>query len=296
MKKLAALVSASEVRMSPLPWLLANVLSLWDLRCMVKMEAWRMRNGHALSGWFDAVAQFEALSSIAVLRFDHPGWVFPTITDGALLHIEADGMGHPLIPGSQRVDNDFSLGGPSGTIAIITGSNMSGKSTFLRTVGINVVLAGAGAPVCARRCTIPLIDLYTSMRTTDDLHSQTSTFYAELLRIRTIVDALATGKPLLYLLDELFSGTNSIDRHDGAVALLETMSRYATLGLVSTHDLALCSLADRAAPFRNYHFAEQYETGGLHFDYRLKSGPSTTRNAVFLMRMAGIDVGGSQEL
>ena len=204
--------------------------------------------------------------------------------------IEAKGLGHPLLRQEQRIVNDFTLGPPGGSIGIITGSNMSGKSTFLRSVGCNLVLAYAGGPVCATSFTVPLLALYTSMRATDDLHSHTSTFYAELLRIRKIVDAAKRGQTLLFLLDELFSGTNSADRHDGAVALLGELPKPHTLGIISTHDLALCDLADGETPYRNFHFREEYDGDDLRFDYRLRVGPSTTRNALFLMRKAGIDV------
>ncbi|MBN1578739.1 MAG: hypothetical protein JW913_19400 [Chitinispirillaceae bacterium] len=291
LKRLAAIISATEARFSPLPWFFANAFLLWDFRCVIRLEDWKRRHGTLVRKWLACIGEFEALSSLALLRFDHTDWVVPAFREGGETGVAARGIGHPLLPAAQCIVNDFNLGPPGGSVGIITGSNMSGKSTFLRTVGCNLALAYAGAPVCAARLECPLLDIYTSMRTDDDLLSHTSTFYAELLRVKKIVDAAAGGAPLLFLLDELFRGTNSADRHDGAVALLAELSRPHTLGLISTHDLELCTLAAEGGSYRNYHFEEFYEGGSLRFDYLLKSGPSTTRNALYLMRMAGIGVG-----
>ncbi|MBN1759607.1 MAG: hypothetical protein JW863_14870 [Chitinispirillaceae bacterium] len=292
--QLARIIDAAEARLSPLPWLLANVLLLWDLRCRFRLDRWKERHGRRVRSWLSCIGEFEALSSLALLRYDHADWVFPKfIEETAGLCVRAKALGHPLLRKDQRVANDFSLGPPDGSVGIITGSNMSGKSTFLRSIGCNLVLAYAGGPVCAASFTVSFFALYTSMRAGDDLLSHTSTFYAELLRIRKIVDAAKRGQTLLFLLDELFSGTNSTDRHDGAVTLLRELAKPHTLGLISTHDLALCSLADREDTYTNHHFRETYVDDDLHFDYTLRDGPSTTRNALFLMRKAGIDVGGN---
>jgi hypothetical protein len=288
--KLASIVNATEARLSPLPWFLANVFLLWDFRCGIRLEQWQYRFGGEVRKWLACIGEFEALSSLALLRFDHPDWVFPQFHRDGEMGICAKGLGHPLLPPERRIVNDFSLGPPGGSIGIITGSNMSGKSTFLRSVGGNLVLAYAGAPVCAAAFTVPLFAVFTSMRTGDDLLSSTSTFYAELLRIKKIVDAAGCGQALLFLLDELFSGTNSTDRHDGAVTLLRELSRPYTLGLVSTHDLALCELAAAEPKYANYHFQEHYDGDELQFDFKLSEGPSTTRNALYLMRKVGIRV------
>ena len=291
LRQLSSTVAATEVRLSPIPWLLANLFLLWDLRCAIRFDRWKMRHGGDIRRWLDCIAQFEAISSFALLKFDHPSWVFPAIAgEAGGPGLCMRGAGHPLLDEGKSVANDFELGPPGGSAGIITGSNMSGKSTFLRTVGCNLVLALAGAPVCAKRFECRPMRLYTSMRGADDLMSNTSTFYAELLRVKMIVDAAVDPSPLLFLLDELFRGTNSTDRHDGAVTLLGELSRPHTLGLVSTHDLDLCSLAQTNALFKNYHFEERYEGGALQFDYLLKEGPSTTRNAMYLMRMVGIGV------
>ena len=289
LRKLAGTVSATETRLSPLPWLLANVFFLWDLRCRIRLERWQHRFGRKVRGWLTCIGEFEALSSLALLRFDHPEWAFPQFYRNGEMGIAARRLGHPLLEPQQRIVNDFRLG-PGGSIAIITGSNMSGKSTFLRSVGSNLVLAYAGSPVCAAVFTVPPFALYTSMRTGDDLLSHASTFYAELLRIKKIVDAATRGQPLLFLLDELFSGTNSTDRHDGAVTLLRELSKPYTLGIISTHDLELCKLGETGEQYHNYHFQEQYDGDELQFDYRLREGASTTRNALHLMRKIGIRV------
>ncbi len=289
--RLASIAASSEVRFSPLPWFLANALWLWDIRCAIRLERWKELYGSKIRQWFGCIGEFEALSSLAILRFEHQSWVFPEFS-GNRLALSASGIGHPLLPAGTCVVNDFDLGSPGGSVTIVTGSNMSGKSTFLRTLGINLVLAYAGAPVCAKRLGCPLMQVYTSMRTTDDLQSHLSTFYAELLRIKKIVDAAEKGETLLFLLDELFHGTNSADRHDGAVALLSGLSRHHTLGVISTHDLELCTLGRKSGLFNNMHFEERFESGELRFDYRLKNGPSTTRNALFLMRMVGIGESG----
>jgi hypothetical protein len=290
LKRLASIVAESEIRRSPLPWLLVNILLLWDLRCVRKLDSWKARHGKDIRRWLTGIAEFETMASLALLSHDHPSWVFPQIIDHGPLALRMQGVGHPLLDRAQAVVNDFELGPPGGSSVIITGSNMSGKSTFLRTVGCNLVLALAGAPVCAQRFECFRMRLFTSMRGADDLMSHTSTFYAELLRVKMIVDAAADAAPLLFLLDELFRGTNSTDRHDGAVTLLHELSRPHTLGIISTHDLELCSLAQSNTLFKNYHFDERYDGGELHFDYRLKDGPSTTRNAIYLMRLVGIGV------
>jgi DNA mismatch repair ATPase MutS len=197
-------------------------------------------------------------------------------------------MGHPLL-GDSCIRNSINFKPPVNAL-IITGSNMSGKSTFLRTAGINLVLAYSGAPVFARRLTCSIMDIYTSMRVRDDLEKSISSFYAELLRIKTIVEAVGEGKKVFFLLDEIFKGTNSKDRHIGARALILKLSSSNVLGMVSTHDLELGSLEGESSKIRNYHFREYYKDNKICFNYRLYPGISSTRNAVYLMKLAGIDI------
>jgi DNA mismatch repair ATPase MutS len=197
-------------------------------------------------------------------------------------------MGHPLLDPRARVRNDLRLGGAGETL-IITGSNMSGKSTLLRTVGVNLALAYAGGPVCAEAFGCDLFEVHTSMRLRDDLEKRISSFYAELLRLKTLVEAARAGRPVLFLVDEIFRGTNSKDRHAGAAAVLRRLRDLGASGLVSTHDLDLAALADEdPAHFRNFHFEEHFDGGRIAFDFKLRPGVSTTTNAIHLIRMVGL--------
>ncbi|MDR3600754.1 MAG: DNA mismatch repair protein [Desulfosporosinus sp.] len=268
-------------------FLIINILTLWDIQCMISLESWKEKSGRYLDRWLDTIAELEVLSSLAIIHIDHPGWEFPKIT-AVSSGIVAANMGHPLL--EKSVCNNLSLEKGSG-ILLITGSNMSGKSTLLRTVGINLVLAYAGAPVCAQHFSCSLLKIYTCMRVSDNLGESISSFYAELLRIKQIVNASKTEKDIFFLLDEIFKGTNSQDRHAGAKVLIRQMSKVGAMGMVSTHDLELGDLereSDRK--IRNYHFREYYKNDEIHFDYKLRPGISTTRNAMYLIKMAGIEV------
>ena len=267
-------------------FLVINILTLWDIQCMIALESWKEKSGRSLGCWVDTIAELESLSSLAIIHIDHPTWGFPEITGEA--GIVASKMGHPLLGNS--VDNDLAMKKGSG-ILLITGSNMSGKSTLLRTVGINLVLSYAGAPVCAQRFSCPILRIHTCMRVSDNLGESISSFYAELLRIKQIVSASKTEGQIFFLLDEIFKGTNSQDRHAGAKVLIRQLSKLGAMGLVSTHDLELGDLereSDRK--IRNYHFREYYKNDEIHFDYKLRPGISTTRNAMYLIKMAGIEV------
>jgi DNA mismatch repair ATPase MutS len=268
-------------------YLIINILLLWDYQCLIALEGWKEKSGDSLGKWIEAIGEVEVLASLAVIRYDHPDWAMPTIS-GEPLVLAAEGMGHPLLTGD-GISNDMRFVPPV-RILLITGSNMSGKSTLLRTAGINLVLAYAGAPVCARKFTCSLMDIYTCMRVSDNLEKNISSFYAELLRIRMIVRAAEEGREIFFLLDEIFKGTNSTDRHTGAKVLINKLSEQKVLGLVSTHDLELGALEEENNKIKNFHFREYYEGDQLHFDYQLRPGLSTTRNAIYLMKMAGIEV------
>ena len=287
-KKLDQAVDMTYMRYSQL-YFIFNIITLWDFQCQIALAAWKEKSGHDLQNWCQVIGEVELLSSLALLNFDHPQWAVPEI-EPRQTGFTAQDLAHPLLSG-KKVGNDLSLTQP-GEIFLITGSNMSGKSTLLRTVGINLVLAGAGAPVCATTYSCGLMDIFTSMRTNDNLASNTSSFYAELLRIKEILAiAQKKNRPLFFLLDEVFKGTNSLDRHTGAKYLLKMLSRTGAVGLVSTHDLELGSLADTEnSLIRNYHFTEHYLDGQLVFDYTLRPGISTTRNAIYLMKLAGIEI------
>ncbi len=284
--KLSKIVSYISLRHSDF-YLIFNLFSLWDYQNMVSLERWKVYTGINLKNWFAAIGKFEALSSLALIRHDHPEWAVPEIFDKGQV-LETKGMGHPLL-GEERVCNDLGILKPA-KVLLITGSNMSGKSTLLRTTGINLVLAYAGAPVCAGYFKCSIMNIYTCMRISDNLGKNISSFYAELLRIKTIVKAASRGESIFFLLDEIFKGTNSKDRHEGARVLIKKLGTTNSIGLVSTHDLELCDLETSNDVIRNYHFREYYKDDKIYFDYKLRTGVSDTRNATYLMRMAGIDI------
>lgn len=266
---------------------MVNIATLWEYHCLIRLERWKKESGGCIEQWLNVIAEVEALSSLAVIRHDNPEWAMPEIKNSSLI-FEAKSIGHPLITknpvcNNLRIDRNQS-------ILLITGSNMSGKSTLLRTTGINLVLAYAGAPVCAETFCCSVMNIYTCMRISDNLEENVSSFYAELLRIRKLVDATKEKEPVFFLLDEIFRGTNSKDRHTGAKVLIEKLSNENALGMVSTHDLELADIEEKNKKVRNYHFREHYKNNEIYFDYKLRLGVSTTRNAIYLMRMAGIEI------
>lgn len=270
-------------------YIVLNIFLLWDYQCMFAFEKWKGKNGKLIYDWIEVVGKFEMLNSLAIIAFDHPNWVIPEILDIPLV-FKANSMAHPLL-GERAVCNDLTLKKPS-SIVLITGSNMSGKSTLLRTAGINLVLAYAGAPVCAKKFSCSIMSIYTCMRISDNMEENVSSFYGEILRIKQIVEACNRGEQVFFLLDEIFKGTNSIDRHLGAKILIKNLEAAKTCGMVSTHDLELAEMENESGGrIKNYHFKEFYEDGKIRFDYKLRSGVSSTRNALYLMKMAGIDVG-----
>jgi len=274
-------------------YIVLNIIFLMDYEYMFFLEKWKEQSGTKIKNWLYTIAEFEALASLAVLRYDYPEWAMPELTEGlgsdnSMPLFVAEKMGHPLLVKSS-VANDLKFEFPK-NILLITGSNMSGKSTLLRTAGINLVLAYAGTAVCANTFKCSLMDIYTCMRVNDNLEKNISAFYAELLRIKMIVEAVEKGKTIFFLLDEIFKGTNSMDRHTGGKVLIKKLSKKKILGLISTHDLELAELEKEGNMIKNYHFQEYYVNGKICFDYKLRNGVSTTRNAAFLMKMAGIDI------
>lgn len=286
LKKFARIVEASDIRHSGMLIVALNMLFMWDVQCLLAAESWRVFNGSHIRDWCSVIGEFEALASLSVIRFEHPDWCFPTFLETNQL--SAGKLGHPLLSDDERVCNDVTLN-ETGKIGIITGSNMSGKSTFLRTIGVNLVLAYAGAPVCAYEMKCSFMKIFTLMRIGDNLLNKVSTFYAELLRIKMIVNAINGPNEVLFLIDEIFRGTNSRDRYDGAVVVLNALASGNAKGFISTHDLDLCKLAESGDKrFQNFHFDEYYSEQGIKFPYKLKIGPSTTRNAIYLIKMLGI--------
>ncbi len=288
-KNLGKIVDMMELRYNPLYHFILNSIFLWDYQTLIALEKWKDESGKYLRNWLQAIGQIEALSSLAIIRHDHPDWGFPEIVDERYFFSSKE-MGHPLLSNEDRVCNDLNFQG-AGNILIITGSNMSGKSTLLRTVGINLVLAYAGSVVSAKEFKCSVMDIYSSMRVNDNLEKSISSFYAELLRIKMIIEASKKGKPMIFLLDEIFRGTNTKDRHIGAKTVLRNLSREGVMGLVSTHDLELGDLEmEKRLEMKNYHFRESYEEDKIIFDYKLRDGVSTTSNAIYLMKMVGIEI------
>ncbi len=273
----------------PIIYVPVNTLTFWDLFTAKKLSAWKKSSGASLETWLGVISEFEVQVSLAGLAYDNPGWVYPEITE-ELPVLHASSLGHPLINPEERICNDLDLPSP-GTALIITGSNMSGKSTLLRTVGLNLVLAYAGAPVCAADLKAAFMPIYSKMQVVDDLTQGVSTYYAELTRIKKVIEAARAGEHIIYLLDEIFKGTNSKDRILGTKAVIRMLSSLPTLGLLTTHDLELAVLADENPELvKNYHFDDQIEDNRISFDYKLKPGVSTSTNAIALMKMVGIDV------
>ena len=290
--KLAYRVSQLDVRYNAFVFLLEFSI-VWDLQQAYRMDKWKLRHRDRLPQWFEALAELEALVSFGNLTMNQPQWIFPTLQEERQLHAEA--LGHPLLPNDKRVTNDISMP-TAGHMHLLTGSNMAGKSTWLRTVGINIVLALAGAPVCARVFRLPQLQVYTSMRTQDALHESTSSFYAELKRLKFIIEAVedpskTAGRPVFFLLDEILKGTNSRDRHTGSKALIRQLIASKGAGIIATHDLELGELeAEANNQIENWAIEVDIKDGQLFFDYKLKRGVSQSFNATLLMQQMGIKV------
>ena len=285
-REFSNLVNALESRMNAIANMFGNSLFLYDLQSVRRLERWRHVNAADLPRWLDAIAEADALCSVGTFHFNNPAYAFPVIEQN--LSIKAEALGHPLIANAERIDNNFSQGNPE-TIMIITGANMAGKSTFLRAVGVNVVLALAGAPVCAKTFSCPIVGLRSGMRTSDSLQEHQSYFYAELHRLQGIMEELRLGKPLLILLDEILKGTNSTDKQSGSIAIVEQLVKLNALVLLATHDVILGELQQRfPGQVCNGCFESQVEGTRLTFDYTLKPGIAQKANATFLMKHMGI--------
>ena len=262
---------------------------LWTLQWVLAVESWRRHSGPAIRRWLAAVGEMEALSALAGYAYEHPADPFPDFTDaGPSFH--GEGLAHPLLPRDRAVRNDVAIGRELRLI-VVSGSNMSGKSTLLRTIGINAVLAQCGAPVRATQLRMSALSVGASIRIVDSLHEGTSRFYAEITRLKQIVDLTAAPAPVLFLLDEFLQGTNSHDRRLGAEATVRGLIARGAIGLLTTHDLALADIAEGlGADATNCHFEDRLEDGKLLFDYRLRPGVVQRSNAIELMRSLGLDV------
>ncbi len=262
-------------------------LTLFGSQLAAAIEAWRSRVGRMAAGWLEAVGELEALASLATLAYENPDDTFPVVVSGESL-VDATGLAHPLLPRNQAVRNDITVGGPV-RLVMVSGSNMSGKSTLLKAIGTNVVLALAGAPTRTTRFRVGITSLGASLVLRESLLEGRSRFYAEVLRLKAIVTKAEAGEPVLFLLDEMLSGTNSHDRAIGARGILDGLVARGAIGLVTTHDLALTEIARSMGPRAlNCHLEDELIDGQLHFDYRIKPGVVERSNALALMKSVGL--------
>jgi len=289
LKKLSYIINQLNVRYNAFAIVL-ELGGLWSLQYTYKLEKWKAEHKNELEKWFVALREFDALSSLGALYHNNPDWVFPEIVSDTETVFDGEEIGHPLLQPDTRICNDLNIP-HRGHIKLITGSNMAGKSTFLRSTALAIVFAMTGAPVCARRFRTPLTQVYTSMRTKDALHESTSSFYAELKRLQFIINAVENGDNIFFLLDEILKGTNSKDRHSGSKALVLQLVRHKGSGLIATHDLELGGLAAQYPDdLENLCFEVDVEGDKLEFTYKIQPGISQSMNATILMRRMGIDV------
>ncbi len=290
LKALSVLMGRLEYRLNMFTGPLLNGVMAWDVRQLIAIEDWKTNNKDLMPKAFDVMASFEALISLSSLHSNYRDWCFPEIVLGENYTYTAKELAHPLIPISQRVNNEFTLQ-ETRKIDIITGSNMAGKSTFLRTVGINAVLAFSGAPVCASSMKVTVMNLFSYMRIRDSLNESISTFKAELNRLELLLNVLNKDERVYFLIDEMLRGTNSIDKYRGSKAVIEKLVAQKAVGIVATHDLQLAELEEKYPDYvRNFYFDIQIENGEMLFDYKLKHGECKTFNASLLLKQIGIDV------
>jgi DNA mismatch repair ATPase MutS len=289
LQKLKKLVRALDNRNNILFGVIANAYLSWDIQVVLRTEQWRKEKINKLPEWLDVIYEFDFLSSLGTFSYNHPEFTFPKIKQGDF-YLEMKEAGHPLLNPTSRVDNDITIDGHK-QLLVLTGANMAGKSTFLRTVGVNMILALAGAVTCTKKMIISPIELHTSVRTSDSVQKNESYFFAELKRLKSIIDRMQAGENLFIIIDEMLRGTNSKDKHHGSEALIEQLIRLNGSGLIATHDIALGSLADKYPEnVKNYRFEVEIENNELLFDYKLKTGVSQNLNATFLMKKMGITI------
>jgi ABC-type multidrug transport system fused ATPase/permease subunit len=287
---LERIVGFADLRHNAIVHMVVNAVFLYDVWVALALERWRHRAGRRTRKWLVALGECEALASIATYAGENPEFAWPVVGDDPP-GLTAEGLGHPLIAREKRVVNDASLSQAGERALLITGSNMSGKSTYLRSIGLCAVMAGAGLPVCAKRAVVSTMKTWTSMRIGDALDRGMSHFYAELVRLKAIVASAQAGDGVLFLLDEILHGTNSHERSIGARGVVLDLVQRGAVGAVSTHDFALVAIADESSGrVRKVHFSDRMEGGKMVFDYRLKPGVVESTNAIRLMKHLGIDV------
>ncbi len=289
LRRIAWIVSATSIQRNPVIWMLLNLFMPYDVFFAYLLGRTRRDLSDRLPRWLDVWYEIESLSALATFAYLNPDYTFPHIITTP--EVRAVGVGHPLIPYAEKISNDFTLNG-LGQVVIITGSNMSGKSSFLRTLGLNMVLAYAGGVTNAQDLHIGLFRLFTCIRVADSVVDGISYFYAEVKRLRALLDALKSGHvyPLFFLIDEIFRGTNNRERLIGSESFIRALVGEASMGLISTHDLDLVKLADDIPQITNYHFREHIADERMVFDYILRAGPSPTTNALKIMMIEGLPV------
>ncbi len=287
--QLTKLIELLDQRYNIAVQIMINLLFFYELHLLFRIDSWKQKHGSETEQWFSAIGEIEALSSIANNSFNHPDWCFPSISE---THFELDlkEAGHPMIDQRKRVNNDYALTGP-GSIHIVTGSNMAGKSTFLRTVGVNIVMALTGAAVCAEKMIVSNVEVNTSMRIKDSIEDNESSFYAELKRIQQVIEKVTKKENTLLLLDEILRGTNSKDKSTGSRALIRQLIKYDAVAMLATHDLELSDLEEQLpGQIENRFFDIQIDGDQLYFDYKVRNGVCKTFNAPILMKKMGIDM------
>lgn len=288
-RELASAMNYFEMGQSMVGAVLLNGTVFWHLHCVRILEQWRNRHGQEVEEWFDVLARMDALCSMAGFVFNNPTYIQPLVHESDDFVFRASGLAHPFLDGGEAVRNTITLDKTMGALVVITGANMAGKSTFLRAIGINAVLALVGLPVCASSFEVSVCEVLTSMRASDSLEKQESYFYAELKRLQFIVERLRNGHRALVILDEILRGTNSADKKSGTVGLLQQLISLPTLAVIATHDTEIGALeTEYPALVRNYCFEGEIQQGELSFDYTLRRGVAHNKNATFLMQQMGI--------
>lgn len=287
LKNLGRITQAFDTRLNIFAWLILNYFLLWDIRQSIRLERWKITYNKLPVKVFKAIAEMEMLAGLATFNYNRSDLIFPEIVNNGFV-VEGEEVGHPLMPGKTRVDNGVSFPS-SGQFYVITGANMAGKSTYLRTVGVNIILALSGAPVCAKEFKTSVLQPFTSIKTSDSLSNNESYFYAELLRLQRIIEALKTGKSYFIILDEILKGTNSKDKEQGSKALVKQLIGLNAAGIIATHDLQLAELSNSFPDnVKTACFEVEIENEQLVFDYKLRKGVSQNLNATFLMKKMGI--------
>ncbi len=289
LNQLKKILERLDLRFNFVVFIPLDILLQWDLQQVIALEKWKQHNQKNVMAWFTALGEFEAVNSLSTLSFNHPEWCFPVFKEPHFF-IEGKEIGHPLIQTDKCVNNPLKIE-HHGELMLVTGSNMAGKSTYLRSIGINTVLAMAGSSVCARYFCLSPVQIISSMRIADNLEESTSTFYAELKKLKTVIDKVNNNEKVFILLDEILRGTNSLDRHTGSAALIKQLIKHNAACIIATHDVELAKMKEQyPANILNYHFDVQVSNDELYFDYQLKEGICTSLNASILMKKIGIEL------